>query len=86
MPHAKSRDEVIKTSISILTLKHPVNFDSSEFDPVWMVITLCVKDKNIHLQALSEIVNLINDQEMLDRMQKCKSNKDFMEIVKKISE
>lgn len=63
MPHARPESGVNKVGISIITLKNPVNFGNKENDPVKIVISLCAVDHDSHIEALSELVKLLQNDE-----------------------
>lgn len=46
-----------------MTLKSPINFGNKENDPVSLVVCLCAIDHTTHLKAMSELVQLLGDEE-----------------------
>lgn len=63
MPHARPEDGAKKVGIALLTLETPVNFGNKENDPVSVVIFLCAIDNTTHLTALTELMQLLDDDE-----------------------
>lgn len=57
--HARPTDGVKFTGISIMTLKKPVPFGNSEFDPVKLVISVAAYDSYEHIGALKELADII---------------------------
>ena len=63
MPHARPESGSNKVGMSLITLKNPVNFGNKENDPVKIVVCLCAIDHVTHLKALSELVEMLGDDE-----------------------
>ena len=63
MPHARPEDGAKKVGIALLTLDTPVNFGNKENDQVSVVIFLCAIDNTTHLTALTELMQLLDDDE-----------------------
>lgn len=82
LPHAKSEGSVNKTSMTFITLKEPVAFGNKEYDPVKLVISLVATKSNKHFKALSELMDLINDEETLKKLIKCTTYNDFINTLK----
>jgi transcriptional antiterminator/mannitol/fructose-specific phosphotransferase system IIA component (Ntr-type) len=59
MPHASPEDGVLKTGISILTLKTPVSFGNKENDPVSILIAISTISKLNHMNALKQLMDII---------------------------
>lgn len=66
MPHARPEAGARKIGMSLITLKNPVNFGNKENDPVKIVVSLCAIDHSSHLKALSELVELLGDEEFVE--------------------
>lgn len=80
--HARPEDGVIKTGLSILTLKNPINFGSELSDPVKLVFSFCSIDNKDHMVLLSNLMKLLMSKEDLENLM----NEDNIENVKKIIE
>lgn len=78
--HARPEDGVIKTGLSILTLKNPINFGSDLNDPVRLVFSLCSKNNKDHLELLSNLMKLLVSKEDLENLM----NENNIENAKKI--
>lgn len=69
LPHARPVDGVEKLGISITSLSYPIEFGSKENDPVKYIFCLAATANNRHLNAMAELVELLDDQaffELLD--------------------
>ena len=80
--HARPEDGVIKTGLSILTLKNPINFGSELNVPVKLVFSFCSIDNKDHMVLLSNLMKLLMSKEDLENLM----NEDNIENVKKIIE
>lgn len=81
LPHAKSTGNVYKTCMTFITLKNPVEFGNKDYDPVSIVISLAATKSNKHFKALSELIKLIDQQDILDKLKSSKSYEEFMEVL-----
>lgn len=82
--HARPENGVKKLSMSLITLKNPVNFGSSINDPVKLVITLAAVDNESHLKALSQLMELLMSED-LKKIMESKSKEEALLIVNKYS-
>lgn len=62
MPHAKRTAGVVKSGISVLTLKSPISFGNADNDPVYMLIGLAGTNDDLHLDILSAISDIFEDE------------------------
>lgn len=82
IPHARPEEGALGIGLSIVTLAEPVVFGHKLNDPVKIVVGLCAIDHHSHLEALSELVEILGDQNKLNRMLDAKSSQELMKIVK----
>lgn len=68
LPHAKPDDGVLRTAISLVTLREPVTFGHATNDPVRLVIALAPLDKEAHLAALQELAGRLSDGEVIEQL------------------
>lgn len=68
MPHSKRGKNVIKSGISVVTLKHPVNFGNKTNDPVHMLVGLAGCNDDLHLKILQTIADLFEDENYVYEM------------------
>ena len=69
--------------MSFINLKYPIKFNSEFNDPVKIVLTFASLDKEIHLNALLEFMDVINNPQDLDRLKKTSSKDEVLEIFSK---
>lgn len=60
--HARPTEAVLRTGISWLRLKNPVNFGHEDHDPVALVVALAAKDSSQHTQAMAQLAEVIGDE------------------------
>ncbi|THB60931.1 BglG family transcription antiterminator [Vagococcus silagei] len=65
LAHASSTDGVNKVGFSLITLKNEIKFNHEANDPVKVVITLAATDQSTHLKALSELMELLGNEDFL---------------------
>ncbi|WP_097043169.1 BglG family transcription antiterminator [Terribacillus aidingensis] len=68
LAHARPEDGVNKLGVSVMTLKEPVNFGNLDNDPVRIIFCLAAVDAYSHLNVMRNLIDLINDQEKLNRL------------------
>lgn len=61
LAHARSEDGVRSLGLSVMTLKEPVDFGSSENDPVKIVFCLAAPDATAHLDLMRALVRIIDE-------------------------
>ncbi len=66
--HAHPRDGVRRLCMSLVTLREAVDFGHSESALVDIVVTIGAVDNRSHLRALSELQELLQNQEAVDRI------------------
>lgn len=81
MPHARPEDGVKKIGMGLIKLKNPIKFGNEEYDPVDILIFICAIDRVSHLQALSELMKLIDDSEFLNLVRNTSSKEDVLNFI-----
>lgn len=85
LSHARPEDGVKKLSMSLVTLKNPVEFGNEFNDPVKLVITLAASDNETHLKALSQLMELFMNCDDMDKIFKASNKEDIISIINKYS-
>ncbi|MCD6356665.1 MAG: PTS sugar transporter subunit IIA [Anaerolineaceae bacterium] len=80
LPHARPEDGVIKASIAVLRLKTPVEFGNKDNDPVYLVVALAAIDNKQHIEGLSELANVLGDEEKIKNIKQAKTKEKLLEI------
>ena len=66
MPHARPEMGAKQVGTALVTLENPIDFGSPENDPVSVAVFLCAPNKDEHIQLLTDIATLFEDEEFLD--------------------
>lgn len=66
MPHARPEMGAKQVGTALVTLEKPIDFGSPENDPVSVAVFLCAPNKEEHIQLLTDIAMLFEDDEFLD--------------------
>lgn len=80
LAHAAPCDDVIKSDISLITLKEAVSFGSPN-DPVSVVLCLGCVDSTSHLDMLSEIAELLMEEGRIEQIAKAADVEEVMGIL-----
>ncbi len=82
MPHATTNIGVLKSGISLITLKEPIEFGNKENDPVYYVFMLATSDMETHISILSNLSDLLQKQEFYNILESANSPSDIIEYIK----
>ena len=66
MPYARPEMGAKQVGTALVTLEKPIDFGSPENDPVSVAVFLCAPNKDEHIQLLTDIATLFEDEEFLD--------------------
>ncbi|MGG7142098.1 BglG family transcription antiterminator [Clostridium nigeriense] len=83
LPHARPEAGAKDISIGIATLENPVEFGNEENDPVKYVFCLSAIDNSSHLRAMSELVELLENEEFFRVLDNAKDPKEIINFIKK---
>lgn len=81
MPHARPEEGALDIGLSIVILKKPVVFGHPKNDPVEIVVGLCAVNHHSHLKVLSELVEVLGNQEKIKKIKRAKSPKEIIAII-----
>lgn len=70
LPHARFCDGVKQLSMSLITLKEPIFFGSSDYNPISVIFCLAPVDDCSHLEALRKILSIITDEKKYQQLYK----------------
>lgn len=82
MPHSRSEDGVLQTSLALLKLKEPVKFLNRK-EEIRIIIVLAAKNSNIHIEIIEKLVNLFEDKEKIQEILKSKTEEDILKIIER---
>lgn len=81
MPHARPEDGAIETGLSLLVVSSGVNFGSDENDPVHLIVMLAAKDSTAHLSVLSELAELLGDDDKVKQIINAKTIDEIFSLI-----
>ncbi|MGL4696916.1 BglG family transcription antiterminator [Enterococcus larvae] len=81
LPHARPEDGALDLGISITVLDFPIVFGSKENDPVKYIFCLSAPKNNRHLNAMAELVNLLDDQGFYALLDSSRDPKQIYEYI-----
>ncbi|MFA9428652.1 PTS sugar transporter subunit IIA [Egicoccus sp. AB-alg2] len=81
LPHAKPEDGVVRTGISLVTLRDPVAFGHATNDPVRLVVALAPVDKEAHLAALQDLAVRLGDPDVVERVAGAQTPQAVLELL-----
>lgn len=82
LPHTKPEAGAIACALGIGVLKTPIHFGSEDNDPVKYIFSLSALDNETHLCAMAELVELINDQDFFDLLDKNEDKEAIMDYIR----
>jgi PTS system ascorbate-specific IIA component len=83
LSHARPEEGVKKFSVSLMTLKDPVEFGSEMNDPVKLVITLAAIDSEAHMKVIKKLMELLMNAEDLNKLMNSEEVEEIIEIINK---
>ena len=78
LPHARSECGALESAIGITTLKKPIYFGNKENDPVKYLFCLSASDNTSHLEALSDLTNLLGKKDFYNVLDKADNADEIM--------
>ena len=85
LAHGKLDKGIKGTSMSLLNLKYPVKFNNELNDPVKLIITFATDDDERHLNALSNLMELITNKDDVHTVMNSSSKEEIIELINKYS-
>lgn len=83
LPHTRPEEGALKSGIGIATLKTPIRFGSKDNDPVRYMFTLSATDGDSHINALSELAELLEEESFFNMLDTAKTSKEVIEYLNK---
>ncbi|MDD7372772.1 Ascorbate-specific phosphotransferase enzyme IIA component [Sarcina ventriculi] len=81
IPHAQEGKAVNETSICFMKTNTPVSFGDSEEYDAQLFFVLASVDNEVHLKNLTKMVELISDEEVVDKLLNAKSVEDLKKLI-----
>jgi mannitol/fructose-specific phosphotransferase system IIA component (Ntr-type) len=83
LPHAPSEFGALDTAIGITTLETPIEFGNEVNDPVKYLLCLSAKDSTSHLDAIAELVQLLEKEDFFQLLDNAKDPSEIIDYIKK---
>ncbi len=81
--HARPEDGALKTSMSIIVLKNPVEFGNAQNDPVKVAFTFSSRNNCEHMELLSNLMKILMNQDDFNKLINSTDVEEVFEIVNK---
>ena len=81
LPHEALNAGASKVGMSLIRLKTPVPFGKKEMDPIECVCCLSAINKETHLKAMFQLVNLFYNQSFRKQIKECKTGEEIYKII-----
>lgn len=81
LPHEALNAGASKVGMSLIRLKTSVPFGKKEMDPIEWVCCLSAINKETHLKAMFQLVNLFYNQSFRKQIKECKTGEEIYKII-----
>jgi mannitol/fructose-specific phosphotransferase system IIA component (Ntr-type) len=81
IPHARPEDGVISPCMAVVSLAVPIPFGNEDNDPVKVLVALGATDHEIHVEALSQMADILSEPENLEALKKAESVEQILKIM-----
>ncbi|CAM3200415.1 PTS sugar transporter subunit IIA [Streptobacillus ratti] len=78
MPHARPEDGVLETGVSFLKVNEAVEFGN---DKLHLIFVLAAKDKNTHIDIISELLEIFQDNDKISKLKEANKLEELLEII-----
>lgn len=86
LPHAPSEFGAKDSAIGITTLETPIAFGNEANDPVKYLFSLSAKDSTGHLEAMSELVQILARPDFFELLDKAENPSEIIDYIKNIEQ
>ena len=80
MPHSRPENGVLKTCLSLLKLKKPVDFGESK---VYLIFVMAATDNNSHIEFLIKFSELLQNDKEIEELIKAEKIEEVIKIIDK---
>ena len=80
LAHARPECGVNKFGISFSLLEKPIPFGNELFDPIKLVITLAALDADSHIEIISELTDILLDDDKMNRIFQAETPEQLYDI------
>lgn len=79
--HAAPGSFVKEDSISLVTLKTPIEFGHKQNDPIKLLFVIAAKNHQGHLSFLQELASILSDSEKLNKILGAEQTEEVMKLL-----
>ena len=81
IPHARPEEGALEEALGISILKTPVTFLDSPNNPVKYLFTLSMTSSQGHLEALAQLVELLEKRDFLEFLDRAKNSEEIFNFI-----
>ncbi|HEY1846901.1 MAG TPA: PTS sugar transporter subunit IIA [Buttiauxella sp.] len=81
MPHARPEEGANKLALALTLITDGVNFDAEENDPVKLLIVLAATDSTSHIEAISQLAQLFDNEQDIQAILTAKTTQDILSVI-----
>jgi PTS system ascorbate-specific IIA component len=81
MPHARPEEGANKLALALTLITDGVNFDAEENDPVKLLIVLAATDSTSHIEAISQLAQLFDNEQDIQAIFTAKTTQDILSVI-----
>ena len=83
MPHSRPEDGVNKNCLALLKINEGVFFgdETDEEEKVYFIFVLWAVDNESHIETLTQLMDIIDDEDKIEAMVKAESVDEIMELI-----
>lgn len=81
IPHSDIDQGSLKSGFNLIRLKNPVVFNAGIYDPIKYVCVINAVDQEKHLNALFNLINLLQIYEFKEALKKAKSSREMAKVI-----
>lgn len=83
MPHSRPEDGVNKNCLALLKINEGVFFgdETDEEEKVYFIFVLGAVDNESHIETLTQLMDIIDDEDKIEAMTKAESVDEIMELI-----
>lgn len=83
MPHSRPEDGVNKNCLALLKINEGVFFgdEADEDEKVYLIFVLGAVDSNSHIETLTQLMDVIDDEEKIEALAEAESVNEILEII-----
>ncbi len=81
IPHARPEDGALQPCMAVMTLANPISFGHSENDPVHVLVAFAATDNDQHMDALTQMAEVLSIPGKLDSLKDSKSVEQVLDVM-----